>query len=155
VEVVNAVLEPCTPVGSGTGVVTLVGYAYAPNKQAVRSLVARLIVGEVDKSIEVYCDRTFLPDGTMQEGPRFQRMRLTWERAGGGPGTSNPVGLRADARDAYGRRIMPNLQPIGMYVSTVDDFVPPAGFGPIAASWPRRGMIASNVPSGVNVPTCS
>ena len=37
--------------------VTLVGSAYAPKGQAVRSLLARLIVGEIDKSIEVHVDR--------------------------------------------------------------------------------------------------
>jgi len=126
--------------------VTLVGYAYAPNNQPVRSLVARMIVGDIDKSIEVHNDRTFLADGSLQEGARFTRMRLTWERAGGGPGTSNPVGLRADARDAYGRRQVPNLQPIGTYVSTPDDFVPPVGFGPIAATWPPRADLLVHAP---------
>jgi len=126
--------------------VTLVGYAYAPNNQPVRSLVARLVVGDVDKSIEVHNDRTFLADGTLQEGVRFTRMRLTWERAGGGPGTSNPVGLRADARDAYGRRPVPNLQTMGTYVSTPDDFVAPAGFGPIAATWPSRMDLLGRAP---------
>ncbi|MBK9264419.1 MAG: DUF2169 domain-containing protein [Polyangiaceae bacterium] len=129
--------------------VTLVGYAYAPNKQLVRSLVTRLIVGDVDKSIEVFCDRTFLPDGSLQEGQRFSRMRLSWERAGGGPHTNNPVGIRADARDAYGRRIVPNLQPLGMHVSNVDDFIPPVGYGPIAANWPSRADIVARAPQAV------
>ena len=129
--------------------VMLVGYAYAPNKQLVRSLIARLIVGDVDKSIEVFCDRTFLPDGSLQEGQRFSRMRLTWERAGGGPQTNNPVGMRSDARDSYGRRAVPNLQPLGMHVSNVDDFIPPVGFGPIAASWPSRADLIARAPQAV------
>lgn len=118
--------------------VTLVGNAYAPGGKPVRSLTARMLVGDVDKSIEVWCDRTFLQDGTLQEGPRFTRMRLTWERAAGGPGTMNPAGVRHDARDAYNRRALPNLQPIGIHVSDIDDFIEPVGFGPIAASWPTR-----------------
>lgn len=129
--------------------VTLVGYAYAPNKQVVRSLVARLVVGDVDKSIEVFCDRTFLPDGSLQEGQRFSRMRLTWERAGGGPQTNNPVGVRHDARDSYGRRTVPNLQPVGMHVSNVDEFIPPTGFGPIAATWPSRADLIARAPQAV------
>ena len=126
--------------------VTLVGYAYAHNNQAVRSLVARMIVGDVDKSIEVHCDRTFMPDGSLHEGARFTRMRLNWERAGGGPGTSNPVGIRADARDTYGRRQVPNLQPVGTYVSSPEDFVAPVGFGPIAATWPSRADLLNRAP---------
>ncbi len=129
--------------------VTLVGYAYAPNKQLVRSLVARMIVGDVDKSIEVFCDRTFLPDGTLQEGTRFSRMRLTWERAGGGPQTNNPVGMRVDARDSYGRRAVPNLQPPSMHVSNVDEFIPPVSFGPIAANWPLRADLIARAPQAV------
>ncbi|HVK68790.1 MAG TPA: DUF2169 domain-containing protein, partial [Polyangium sp.] len=131
--------------------VTLVGYAYAPGQQPVRSLVARLIVGEVDKAIEVFCDRSFLPDGSLQEGTRFTRMRLTWERAGGGPGTNNPVGVRADVRDGYGRRALPNLQPLGMYVSTADDFVPPVCFAPIATSWPSRADLVGRAPPPAGV----
>ncbi|MDI3286100.1 DUF2169 domain-containing protein, partial [Polyangium sp. 15x6] len=131
--------------------VTLVGYAYAPNQQAVRSLVARLIVGEIDKSIEVFCDRSFLPDGSLQEGSRFTRMRLTWERAGGGPGTNNPVGVRADVRDGYGRRALPNLQPLGMYVSSADDFVPPVCYAPIATSWPSRADLVGRAPPPAGV----
>ncbi|WP_170319830.1 DUF2169 family type VI secretion system accessory protein [Polyangium spumosum] len=131
--------------------VTLVGYAYAPGQQPVRSLVARMVVGEVDKAIEVFCDRSFLPDGSLQEGTRFTRMRLTWERAGGGPGTHNPVGIRADVRDGYGRRTLPNLQPLGVYVSQPDDFVPPICFAPIAMSWPSRADLVGRAPPPAGV----
>ena len=37
--------------------IVLVGQAFAPGGQPVRSLVARLAVGEMDKRIEVFCDR--------------------------------------------------------------------------------------------------
>lgn len=126
--------------------VTLVGSAYAPNNQPVRSLVARLIVGDVDKAIEVFGDRVFLPDGSLYEGPRFTRMLLTWERAAGGPGTNNPVGIRADVRDAYGRRQLPNLQAVGSYITKAEDFIAPVGFGPIAATWPSRADLINRAP---------
>src|SRR6478735_6196552 len=38
--------------------VMLVGHAYAPNGKSVRSLLARLVVGGVDKSIAVLGDRS-------------------------------------------------------------------------------------------------
>src|SRR5690349_15646216 len=69
--------------------VTLVGSAYAPHGQPVNSLFARLVVGELDKSIEVMKDRTMGPDGAITEEGRFARMPLLYERAGGGPDTSN------------------------------------------------------------------
>ncbi|APR83168.1 D-alanyl-D-alanine carboxypeptidase [Minicystis rosea] len=119
--------------------VILVGHAFAPGKQPVRSLVARILVGEVDKSIEVFAERAFSLDGQLREGSRFTKMPLRWERAAGGPDTANPVGVRAEGpRDVYGMLALPNLQPAGKHVTTVDDFIEPIGFGPIAPSWPPR-----------------
>src|SRR5262249_17422688 len=43
--------------------VMLVGHAFAPRKEPVRSLIARLIVGNIDKAIEVYVDRAWGQDG--------------------------------------------------------------------------------------------
>jgi hypothetical protein len=119
--------------------VVLVGHAYAPRKEPARSVVARLVVGEVDKAIEAFCDRTWAPDRTLREGARVAKMPLRWERASGGPETWNPVGMRLDARpDMYGNVPAPNLQPVGRMLSDPKDFVEPVGFGPIAASWPSR-----------------
>ncbi len=122
--------------------VVLVGSAYAPAGQTVRSLFARLIVGEIDKSVEVCQDRSFAADGKLVEGQRFARMSLAYERAGGGPDTSNPVGVRHDVRDAYGRIKLPNLQPPGLSVVAPGTVIPPIGFGPIPPTWPlRRGKL--------------
>ncbi|MDI1484039.1 DUF2169 domain-containing protein [Polyangium sp. y55x31] len=118
--------------------VVLVGMAFAPEARPVRSLVARMIVGDIDKSIEVFCDRAFTLDGALQEGPRFTRMSLRYERAGGGPETWNPAGMRPDARDRQGRIAVPNLQPLDKVVNSPGDLLTPVGFGPIAARWPSR-----------------
>jgi hypothetical protein len=66
--------------------VFLVGHAHAPRMQPVSSLVARLIVGDVDKAIEVHTARAWTQDGHLLEGPLFTRMPLRYELAGGGPG---------------------------------------------------------------------
>ncbi|MDI1442494.1 DUF2169 domain-containing protein [Polyangium sp. 6x1] len=120
--------------------VMLVGHAYSPGKQPVRSAMTRLIVGELDKSIEVWCDRGFrVQDGQLLEGPRFLKMPLRWERAAGGPETKNPVGMRFDAApDAYGMVPIPNLQPPGMFVSKRSDTFAPVGYGPMGGAWPAR-----------------
>ncbi|MDI1430148.1 DUF2169 family type VI secretion system accessory protein [Polyangium sorediatum] len=122
--------------------VMLVGHAYAPGEQPVRSLVARLLVGELDKSLEVWCDRGFrLQDGQLREGPRFTKMPLRWERAAGGPDTNNPVGIPFGAApDRHGLSILPNLQPMGTFVSERSDTFAPVGFGPVGATWPGRLM---------------
>ncbi len=120
--------------------IMLVGHAFAPGGIPTRALTARILIGEIDKSIEVWCDRGFrIADGQLLEGPRFSKMPLRWERTAGGPGTSNPVGMRFDAPpDKYGMVAVPNLQPLGMYVSKRSDTFAPVGYGPIAADWPNR-----------------
>jgi len=117
--------------------VLLVGSAFAPGGAPVRSLVARLTVGSIDKAIEAVTDRALARDGSIQEGAGFARMPLVYERAAGGPGTSNPVGVRRDGRDAYGRTPLPNLQPPGLRI-TGEVVIEPVGFGPIAPRWPSR-----------------
>ncbi|MFO0593397.1 MAG: DUF2169 domain-containing protein [Polyangiaceae bacterium] len=119
--------------------VLLVGHAFAPRGQPARSLVARLTIGDVDKAIEVMCDRTLGQDGQIREGARFVKMPIRYERAGGGPDTMNPVGLRADVRsDAYGNITLPNLLAAGSAVTALADLFVPVGFGPIAPAWPSR-----------------
>ena len=119
--------------------VLLTGHAYAPRGEPARSIVARLLVGEVDKAVEVFADRVFTAEGQLREGPRFTRSPLLWQHAAGGPDTMNPVGVRRDAPpDIYGQRALPRLQPPGLHVTGPDDYIPPVGFGPIAPSWPDR-----------------
>src|SRR5689334_14796869 len=116
--------------------VLLVGHAFAPGGQAVRSLPVRLVVGAVDKRIEVWCDRIFWQDGQVLEGQPFSRMPLRYERAAGGPGTENPVGMRFDGPpDAYGAVPVPNLQPPGLHVARSGDSFGAIGFGPVAPGW--------------------
>jgi hypothetical protein len=119
--------------------VLVVGHAYAPRGEPVRSLVARLGVGEIDKSIEVHADRAFGVDGQLREGPRFVKAPLLWLHAAGGPGTANPVGVWPDAPpDRYGQRILPRFQPLGLHLTGPGDHIPIIGFGPIAPTWPER-----------------
>jgi hypothetical protein len=117
--------------------ILLVGHAYAPAKVPVRSLITRLCVGDIDKSIEVLADRSWLPSGALEEGPRFSKMPLRYERAAAG--RENPVGLRSNAPPrGQGGVPLPNLQPPGRAPASRDDAVPPIGFGPLAAIWPER-----------------
>ncbi|XXX82819.1 DUF2169 domain-containing protein [Sorangium sp. So ce134] len=132
--------------------VMLIGHAYAPSKRPARSVMVRLAVGDLDKSIEVWCDRVFRArDGQLLEGQGFTKMPLCWERAAGGPDTNNPVGVRFDAPpDIYGRVTIPNLQPPGIHVSRPSDTFAPVCFAPIARSWPGRtswlGHLAGKFP---------
>ena len=121
--------------------VLVVGHAFAPERRPVGSLIARLVVGEVDKAIAVFGDRAWTSDGRLQEGPRFAQMPLRWERAAGGPGTVNPVGVRmgsAAVGDRYGAVALPNLQAAGTYLAGPADVLAPVGFGPVAPRWSER-----------------
>src|SRR5690242_16432450 len=59
--------------------VLLVGHAFAAGAQPARVLPVRLAVGEVDKRVDVWCDRIFWQDGRLLEGQPFTRMPLRWE----------------------------------------------------------------------------
>ena len=120
--------------------VLLVGSAFAPRAEPVRSLAVHLVVADVDKALEVVCDRVWTQERLLAEGGRFVKMPLRWERAAGGPDTKNPIGVRVkDALpDIYGQIQLPNLQPAGLLVSDPSDLIEPIGFGPIAPNWPAR-----------------
>ena len=121
--------------------VLLTGHAYAPEGRPVSSVLARLVVGEIDKTIQVVGDRHFGRDGRLSEPEVFTGMPLGWERADGGLNTFNPAGrsLGSAARpDALGRVPAPNLLPVGLRLRSRSDVVSPVGFGPIAPLWPSR-----------------
>ncbi len=121
--------------------VLLTGSAYAREGATATSLTARIAVGDLDVGIEVCGDRYFNVDGQLSAPRPFSSMPIVWERAAGGPDTSNPVGvlMGPSARpDAWGRVVIPNLMPLGASVVTRDDVVAPAAFAPIEPSWPSR-----------------
>lgn len=121
--------------------VIVVGHAYAPEDAPTSELVARVAVGDVDKSITVRGDSWFLADGSLSAPGLFTRMPLRWERAAGGPRTSNPIGVPMGAEapsDRWGRVPVPNLLPSGAVIAGRDDVVAPIGFGPIRPEWPTR-----------------
>lgn len=120
--------------------VVLVGRVFAPEKKPVRMLIARLEIGEIDKSIAIFGPRTIRRDGSLHEESRFTEMTLHYERARGGPGTWNPVGIAEGASAARGLRPLPQMVPLSCAGDDWDPRMPiePIGFGPIASSWPIR-----------------
>ncbi|MDI1437326.1 DUF2169 domain-containing protein, partial [Polyangium sorediatum] len=117
--------------------VMVVGHVWAPQGQAVPSLVARVAVGSLNKAIVAYGDRYWLPDGRLSDAVPFTRMPLRWMRAAGGPRSWNPVGIPPSmAANAPGPP--PNFEPAGFVLRSPVQEVPPVGFGPIASRWPTR-----------------
>ena len=135
-----AIPSDLVPVKTRPEIIVL-GHAHALKGQPAPSLVARLIVGEVDKAVQVVGDRYFDRDGRLNEPAPFVRMPLTWDRAAGGPDTANPAGRvlgTAAQPDFFGRVYAPNLLPRGLVLASRHDHVPPVGLGPIAPTWPSR-----------------
>lgn len=64
--------------------VILLGAAHAPGGRAVPSMVVRLTVGNVSRSIAVFGERSWQPDGIMGRPAPFATMPLVYERAFGG-----------------------------------------------------------------------
>ena len=120
--------------------VVLVGSAYAPGGSAT-SVMVRFAVGSFEKSVEVFGERMIMQDGSLRPGAKLTRTSLSYERAAGGPDTWNPVGVRSDVTDQLGRRLLPSLQPPGLFVSDGSTEIPPIGVGPLSPRWPSRQML--------------
>ncbi|AUX44041.1 hypothetical protein SOCE26_055010 [Sorangium cellulosum] len=138
-------VEPWGPVApfKRWGEVVVVGHAHAPEGIAVKSLIARLAVGDIDKAIQVRGDSCFEPDGSLGEPAPFTRMPLRWERAAGGPHTANPVGVptgNGALADRWGRARAPNLLPVASSTAMRHGHLWPAGFGPLRPEWPERAQ---------------
>lgn len=119
--------------------VLLVGHAFAPYGQEVESFVTRLVVSDVAKAVEVVSERAWTAEPHVRYGSRITKAPLRYERAAGGEGTWNPVGVPAEGPpDAFGMTPLPALQPAGFMLVRRDQAVPPVGFGPVAPSWPLR-----------------
>ena len=104
--------------------VTLRGHATAPQREPTSAIAVRLVLWRrsalLDKTLHVFGERE-----TSDAYPReFSTMPLVYERAAGGPGTENPVGMLPEDGAPF---IVDPLRPTS-----------PAGFGPRAAAWPGR-----------------
>jgi hypothetical protein len=119
--------------------VLLVGHAFAPYGQEVDSFVTRLVVSDVAKAVEVMSERVWTAEPHVRYGSRITKAPLRYERASGGDGTWNPVGIPLEGpADAFGMTPLPALQPPGFMLVRRGQPMPPVGFGPIAPSWPAR-----------------
>lgn len=134
--------------------VVLVGSAFAP--EPASSLVARIVVGSIDKSVEAFPPRSLLLDGGLEPGTRLARFSLRYEQAAGGPGTDNPAGMDVTRADARGRVPAPRLLPPGHVLGPPGAHVPSCGLGPIAATWPTRAsLLAPHHRAWLLAPTAS
>jgi hypothetical protein len=131
----------------GTDVI-LIGHARAPRGQPVSELDVGVQVGERIAVARVYGDRVWtqgrrgLVPGAAQP---FVNMPVIYERAFGGPGTANPVGVGALAGRSELELLghaAPNLDDPRAPLGSLGQSPTPVGFGAIAPSWPTRAAHA-------------
>ena len=123
--------EDYVPFKAATDIV-VTGFAHAPPGTRVRTIQARLVVGDaVNKTLELTGPRSWLPDGQASEPEPVDRVPLRWELAQGGAGTGNPVGMAPDADRA------PQIVSAGTRLAR-GVTAEPAGFGPLDPEWPAR-----------------
>ncbi|MFD4836171.1 DUF2169 domain-containing protein [Achromobacter sp. NPDC058515] len=116
------------------------GHAYPHGSPHPGACAVRLKAGPVDKSLLVFGDRFWL-DGKATEPQPFERMRLDWSRAYGGPGIAeNPLGIGAQEEDVNGVRArrLPNIEHPLQRVGAPGQQVAPAGFAALPVEWPQR-----------------
>ncbi len=122
--------------------VLLVGSAYSP--RSIDMVVARLIVGGMEKAIEVRTNHYFDPDGQLVEGQHWSSMPLGWDHAAGGADTSNPAGIAPDASDRNGRTPLPNQVVPGSKLTAPGEYLEPTAFAPVPPGWAMRSRFAGN-----------
>jgi uncharacterized protein YjbI with pentapeptide repeats len=118
--------------------VMLRGTCHAPGARPVKECPVRFSVGGLSKLLRVVGPRVY-SDGLLQgatEPKPFTSMSLDWSNAFGGPGfDDNPVGK------GFGALLeLPNVEAPGHPVSARGERHEPAGFGPVASTWPRRAQ---------------
>lgn len=133
--------------------ILVVGQAHAPGGRAVCQLDAGFKVGNLQKIVRIFGDRTWGAFGATRPQP-FVSMPLRWERAYGGrdvrsghPGQDwdarNPVGTGfITAADRAQGTPLPNIEDPGAPIRHWRDRPPPAGLGAIASHWLPRAAFA-------------
>lgn len=136
----GGVLDPGMP--KQRGEVLVAGAACAPKGTHTQGLRVRVQVGPLDKSLAVFGERFWLPDGTISAPRPFATLPLGYDKAFGGPDfPHNPGGkglapvTLPDGRTAVP---LPNIEDPARLVASRDDRPEPAGYGPLDITWPKR-----------------
>lgn len=137
----DALLDEGLP--KACGEFLLYGAAYPPAGHADQPLSVRARVGELQKQLAVFGDRTISSFGIRSTSARFNRMPLTPANAYGGKSYPlNPKGKGADKIadpvTASVQRPMPNVELPDRLMLSASDEPEPAGFWAFAPDSPKR-----------------
>lgn len=134
------------------------GTVYSPLEIPVPQMRAAVMVGDISKTLLVFGDRfwtkrLFGPGYTMTEPEPFSRMPLSWVRMFGGmtvidtgeriPFEENPVGTGFMMKHGQpGGTRLPNFEDPEQRIRSYRETYPPASFGFVPPSSPRRRAFA-------------
>jgi uncharacterized protein YjbI with pentapeptide repeats len=119
--------------------VMLRGSAFPATRGATAVRVVMRLGSQIARVVDVIGDRRWDRGGAMTVPQPFEEIPLVWERAFGGPGFDrNPVGRGVRLDEAVA---LPNLEDPLQRLQSPGDRPPPAGFGPIAGTWPPRSKM--------------
>lgn len=136
--------------------IVMLGYACAPNEQAVTQLDVQLTAGQISKTVRVFGDRQWR-NGRITWPGSFSTMPIVYEKAYGGQYLDqgevvsaeprNPVGCgfigNRDVHEIEGLPL-PNLEDPTNLINSYHDQPTPAGFGYIDPSWQFRQQYAGS-----------
>ena len=119
----------------------LVGTGYVPNVGTSAAVPVRLGIGAYEKALMIVGDRMMDDRGNLTQPKPFQKMPLTYEHAYGGNGfPKNPLGKGSSpfaVNDGLSIYSLQNVEyPENLRGTRTR--LEPAGFGPIAQTWPQR-----------------
>ncbi|CAB3669078.1 DUF2169 family type VI secretion system accessory protein [Achromobacter pestifer] len=116
------------------------GHAYPHDAKTPGACAVRMKVGAIDKSLLVFGDRYWL-DGKATAPLPFDRMRLDWSRAYGGPSVAeNPLGIGTQDEEINGVRVrrLPNIEHPLQRIGGPAQRVAPASLTALPMDWPQR-----------------
>lgn len=129
--------------------VLMIGSAYAPDGQAVKSMCISMQLAELRKDLVVTGDRVW-QNGEPSDPEPFSSMPVVYERGFGGVRDShgkvdaieeNPIGV-GYAADRNAEEMeglpLPNIEYPDQLIQTIKDKPRPAGYGAIAPQWQPR-----------------
>lgn len=127
------------------GDILLTGTCHVPGGNPQRGCEVTLGVGGWRKSLSVFGDR-FWVGGKASEPQLFTSMPLNYENAFGGTGfDKNPVGKGMGDITTLGGQILhplPNIENCDHYISSPNQRIDPAGFGPLRDGWGDRAKLS-------------
>ncbi|MCG8610382.1 MAG: DUF2169 domain-containing protein [Pseudomonadales bacterium] len=137
--------------------IVYIGSAIAPGEQPVRSLMAGLMVGDIEKRLQIFGDRTWI-DGTISKPQPFLSMPIIYEHAFGGVhhfredlelgadsavyDAENPIGKgfagQRKKKAEFNGLTLPNIEQPGALIQHVTDQPEPCCLAAVPPMWSPR-----------------